>query len=228
MTTNDPHAGSAHTELRSLLEDGLAALGLPLDASRLDALLTFAELLLRWGRTYNLTAIRAPREVITHHLLDCLAVLPPLQRELVQSHGRRVLDVGSGAGLPGVVVAIADPTIQVVCVDSVGKKMAFVAQALASLSLRNVEAVHGRVESLHTPPFDVIVSRAFSQLATFVTSTKHLLGPGGVWIAMKGKVPAAEIEEMSPAWAMHVEPLTVPHLNADRCVVTIRRAPNAM
>ena len=223
MTTKDLQNGPERAELRSLLEGGLSSLRQSLDLRQVDALLAFAELLLHWGRTYNLTAIREPREVITHHLLDCLAVVPPLQRELAQSTERRVLDVGSGAGLPGLVIAIADPTIQVVCIDSVGKKTAFVGQAVASLGLRNVEVVHGRVEARRAACFDVIISRAFSSLAAFVNLTEHLLAPDGVWMAMKGKVPAEEIAVIDPERLIHVEPLVVPELHGDRCIVRVQR-----
>lgn len=224
MTAEPQREQSGRDELRSLLVGGLAGLKLSLNDRQVDLLLAFADLLLRWGRTYNLTAIRAARDVVTHHLLDCLAVVLPLQRELVHIAGRRVLDVGSGAGLPGIVIAIADPSIDVVCIDSIGKKAAFVSQAAASLGLKNINVLHGRVESVQLLPFDVIMSRAFSSLPAFIGLTEHLLGPEGIWLAMKGKVPTQEIAEVGPSKVIHVEPLVVPDLHADRCIVRIRRA----
>lgn len=226
MTADDLGPGSSIDEWRPLLESGILRLGLVLDVPQVDSLLAFADLLLRWGRTYNLTAVRAPRDVVTHHLLDCLAVVPAIQREFVRTRGRRVLDVGSGAGLPGLVIAVADPTAEVVCIDSVGKKTAFVGQAVANLGLRNVESLQGRVESADLPGFDVIISRAFSSLPEFVRVTERLLHAEGVWIAMKGRVPSDEIAEMPTTWAIHAERLLVPEVEGQRCLVRIKRTPD--
>ena len=223
MTDAGKAVAASDEGLRSLLEGGLHELGLDVDGRRVASLLAFADLLLRWNRTYNLTAIRTPRDVVTHHLLDCLAIIPALERQLSRTCGRRVLDVGSGAGLPGLVIAIVDPEAQVVCVDSVGKKAAFITQAIASLGLENVEAVHGRVELLQRPAFDVIVSRAFSSLTDLVSATERLLSPDGVWMAMKGRVPAAELQGLGASCMVHVEPIRVPEVHAERCMVLITR-----
>lgn len=197
------------------------ALGLTPSASALQALADFLGLLQHWNSAYNLTAVRDPDEMLTQHLADCLAVLPPLQRHRPQ--GGRLLDVGSGGGLPGAVVAILRPDLAVTCVDAVGKKAAFVRQVAGTLQLPNLQACHARVEDLSEPPFDVITSRAFASLADFVSLTQRHLAPGGVWMAMKGRRPDAEIAALPPAIdVFHVEPLAVPGLQGDRCLVWMR------
>ncbi|HJV95959.1 MAG TPA: 16S rRNA (guanine(527)-N(7))-methyltransferase RsmG [Albitalea sp.] len=194
---------------------------LALDASTAERLLRYLDLLHRWNATYNLTAVRDPQEMLAQHLFDCLAVITPLRREL--GRHARVLDVGSGGGLPGAVIALVCAELDVVCVDTVGKKAAFIRQAAAELKLPNLRAEHARVEDLATPPFDLITSRAFSSLADFVRLTQQHLAPGAVWMAMKGKRPDAEIATL-PAGVevFHVEPLTVPGLGAERCLVWMR------
>jgi 16S rRNA (guanine527-N7)-methyltransferase len=162
--------------------------------------------------------------VVTHHLLDCLAIVLPLRQEFSRNLGRRILDVGSGAGLPGVVIATVDPTAEVTCIDSVGKKAAFIAQAATSLGLRNVTVVHGRIEALQVPGFDVITSRAFAALPSLVRLTDRLLNPRGVWLAMKGKVPVDDIDGLGTAYSIEVVPLQVPGMHAERCIVRIQRA----
>jgi 16S rRNA (guanine527-N7)-methyltransferase len=189
----------------------------------LDARLEqFLALLARWNAAYNLTAVRDPAQMRTQHLADCLAVLPPLQRHL-GARAARILDVGSGGGLPGVVLAAAGPAWDVTCVDAVGKKAAFVRQAASELALPNLHAEHARVETLRALPFDVITARAFAALPDFVHLTRPLLAPGGVWLAMKGKRPVDEIAALpDDVEAFHVEPLAVPGLDADRCLVWMR------
>ncbi|TSE19633.1 Ribosomal RNA small subunit methyltransferase G [Tepidimonas alkaliphilus] len=208
------------------LAAGLHALGLTLDEAAQRRLLDYLALLQRWNAAINLTALRDPAQMLTRHLLDSLAVLRPLRRELAArgcESAARILDVGSGAGLPGVVLAIAEPRWQVVCVDAAAKKTAFVTQAAATLALPNLRAVHARVQELDGP-FDVVTARAFATLADFVTWSRPALAPEGVWMAMKGRVPHDEIAAL-PSWAeaFHVEPLTVPGLNAERCLVWLRR-----
>jgi 16S rRNA (guanine527-N7)-methyltransferase len=211
-------------EQRELLTAGAQALGLSLSEPQCDALLAYQALLTKWNQVYNLTAVRKPAEMLTHHLLDSLAVLPPLQRHLA-ARPARLLDVGSGGGLPGVVLAIMLPELDVTCVDTVGKKASFIRQVAAELTLRNLSAAHARVEDLRLKPFDVITSRAFASLPDFTRLTKHLLSTGGVWMAMKGKVPADEIEGLPSEWdVFHVEQLAVPGLNAERCLLWIRHA----
>jgi 16S rRNA (guanine527-N7)-methyltransferase len=209
--------------LETDLRRGLAALGLDLGEQQLAQLLQYLDLLQKWNKVYNLTAVRDPAEMLTHHLLDSLAVIGPLLRH---AGGRpiRLLDVGSGAGLPGVVVAICCPQIRVDCVDTVAKKAAFIQQAAATLQLPNLHGLHARVESL-AEPYDVITSRAIASLADFVTWSAGALAPDGVWLAMKGKFPAPEIEALPPqASVFHVEQLAVPGLAAERCLVWLRRA----
>jgi 16S rRNA (guanine527-N7)-methyltransferase len=209
--------------LESGLRDGLRELGLSLTDIQVGQLLDYLGLIGKWTKVYNLTALRDPQEMLTHHLLDSLAVIAPLRR---QTGGRaiRLLDVGSGAGLPGVVIAICCPEVGVSCVDTVAKKAAFIQQVAATLKLPNLKGVHARVESL-TGPFDVISSRAFASLADFVNWSGGALEQGGAWLAMKGKHPADEIAALPPAvQVFHVEQLTVPGLDADRCIVWLRRA----
>jgi 16S rRNA (guanine527-N7)-methyltransferase len=198
------------------------ALGLELSVEQSAKLLDFVALLERWNRTYNLTAVRDPAEMLTQHVIDCLAAIPALRRTLPGP--KRVLDVGSGGGLPGVVWAVVEPTLDLTCVDAVGKKAAFIRQAALALRLENLRAEHARVEKLQAPPFDVVTSRAFASLADFVSLTQGLALPGGVWLAMKGKLPLDEISALPPGFqAFHVERLEVPGLAAERCLVWIRR-----
>lgn len=191
----------------------------------LNRLLAYLLLLQRWNATYNLTAVRDPAQMLTQHLADCLAVMGPLRRQLGAGSQRRLLDVGSGGGLPGVVLAALEPGWSVTCVDAVGKKVAFIRQVAAELSLRNLAGEHVRVEALKAAPFDLITSRAFSSLTDFVVPTRRLLAPEGVWAAMKGKTPDAELAALPPGvMVFHVEPLTVPGLHAERCLVWMREA----
>ncbi len=210
-------------DLHPQLLAGAGALGLQLSPTQLKQLLDFLALLQKWNQVYNLTAVRQPEQMLTHHLLDCLAALGPLQRHLAQSgltESGRLLDVGSGAGLPGIVWAIGSPDVQVCCVDTVAKKAAFITQAALTLGLKNLKGVHARVESL-TGPFDVISARAFASLPDLVAGSAQALAEGGVWLAMKGKHPADEIAAV-PADVFHVEPLQVPGLAAERCIVWMR------
>lgn len=210
-------------DLRPALERAAAALHLAPSVRQIDTLLAYVALLQRWNATYNLTSVRDPGQMLTLHLSDCLAVVGPLLRKLGDPEGRRLLDVGSGGGLPGVVLAAVLPALDVTCVDTVGKKAAFVRQAAAELGLRNLHAEHARVEQLRSPPFDVIASRAFSSLADFLGLTRHLLRPHGVWMAMKGQTPADEIAALAAdVQVFHVEPLLVPGLDSERCVVWMR------
>ena len=212
--------------LRGPLQAGLNDLGLVLDEAQQAQLLAYLALLRQWNRVYNLTAVRDPAEMLTHHLLDSLAAVAPLRRQLdvLGTSTPRVLDVGSGGGLPGVVLAICLPGVAVTCVDAVAKKAAFVQQAASALPLRNLRGVHGRVESL-PGPYDVVASRAFASLADFTAWSRHLLAPGGVWLAMKGKPPHDEIAALpTDVNVFHVEPLHVPRLGAERCIVWLRPA----
>ncbi|WOB08323.1 16S rRNA (guanine(527)-N(7))-methyltransferase RsmG [Piscinibacter gummiphilus] len=211
--------------LRDALLRGAEALGVPLTDGQCTSLLGYISLMQKWNGVYNLTSLRRPAEMVTHHLLDSLAVLPPLRRHLAGKPAR-VLDVGSGGGLPGVVLAILEPKLEVTCVDTVGKKAIFVRQVGVELKLPNLFAVHARVEDLRLPPFDVITSRAFASLADFTHLTRHLAGDRSVWMAMKGKRPDDEIAALdSELSVFHVEQLAVPGLDAERCLVWIHKAP---
>lgn len=195
-------------------------LGIAPDPAQLEKLAAYAALLQRWNATYNLTAVRSPDDILTHHLADCLAVVPALQR---QGAGGRLLDVGSGGGLPGVVIATMLPRWDVTCVDTVGKKAAFVRQAAGALALPNLHAAHARVEALKLPAFDAITARAFASLADLVKLTRAQMAPGGVWMAMKGRAPEDEIRALpDDVDVFHVEPLAVPGLDAQRCLVWMR------
>lgn len=213
------------------LQDGLATLGLSLSAHQVAQLLSYQDLIGKWNKVYNLTAVRSPDEMLRHHLLDSLAVLPALQRHLdaagfAQSgQGRvaRLLDVGSGAGLPGVVLAVCCPQLQVTCVDTVGKKTAFIQQAASTLQLSNLKAVNARVETLKGADFDVVCSRAFASLVDFTNWSQAALAPTGVWLAMKGKHPADELAALpSHISLFHTEQLKVPGLDAERCLLWLR------
>lgn len=204
------------------LRTGAAALGVALSDTQGEQLLAYGTLMLKWNKVYNLTAVRDPAGVMTHHLLDSLAAVAPLQREW--GGKGRLLDVGSGGGLPGVVIAIMRPDIEVSCLDAVAKKAAFVQQVAAELELPNLRGLHARVESL-AGSYEVISSRAFASLPDFFNGSVHLLAPGGVWLAMKGKVPTDELAALPAGVAVfHVEQLTVPGLDAERCIVWARKA----
>jgi 16S rRNA (guanine527-N7)-methyltransferase len=201
-------------------------LALDLTSTQSQALVHYLALLQRWNATYNLTAVRDPAQMLTQHLADCLAVVPALRRQLSglpAAEQPRLLDVGSGGGLPGAVFAVLQPELAVTCVDTVGKKAAFVRQVAVELSLRNLTAEHARVEKMVVPPFHIVSSRAFASLPDFTAWTHHLLAPGGVWMAMKGKRPDDEIAAL-PATieVFHVEPITVPGMDAERCIVWMR------
>jgi 16S rRNA (guanine527-N7)-methyltransferase len=203
-------------------------LGLALDEDERRRLLDYLALIQRWTKVYNLTAVRNTTEMFTHHLLDCLAVVQPLRRVTAALPRPRVLDVGSGAGLPGAVLAILNPAWQVSCVDAVAKKATFIRQVAAELKLDNLKGVHGRVEAKATfaaQRFDLITSRAFASLKDFTGLTRPLLADGGVWAAMKANVSDAERTELPGDVEMfHVEQLDVPELDAARCLVWMKPA----
>ena len=213
--------------LQNRLQTGAEALGLALDSAQLTLLMDFLVLLQKWNKVYNLTAVRDPEEMLTHHLLDSLAAVLPLRRHVAQAGLAapvRLLDVGSGGGLPGVVFAICCPGVDVSCVDTVGKKAAFIQQAAVQLRLPNLHGVHARVESLVTP-FEVVSCRAFAALADFTTWSRQALAPHGVWLAMKGKHPEEELAALpADVQVFHVEQLAVPGLDAERCIVWMRPA----
>ena len=215
------------------LRAGAQALGLALSDVQVDQLLAYQDLIQKWTKVYNLTAVRDPAEMLTHHLLDSLAVVLPLQKQLagMRASGAlaadapvRLLDVGSGAGLPGAVIAICCPQVSVHCVDTVAKKAAFIQQVAVSLKLPNLRGIHARVENL-TETYNVVSSRAFASLLDFVTWSHKCLAEQGVWMAMKGKHPIDEMAALAVGvQVFHVEPLAVPGLDAERCILWLRPA----
>ena len=221
--TVGPSRAPMHDTLSERLRAGLSALGLALDEAQQGQLLAYLDVLAKWNRVYNLTAVRASEDMLTHHLLDSLAIIAPLLRESARmAQPVRLLDVGSGGGLPGVVIAVACPQIQVTCVDTVAKKAAFIQQVAAQLRLPNLQGVHARVETL-TGPYEVICSRAFASLVDFVQWSRQALAPEGIWLAMKGRHPQDELDALPPGIEVfHVEPLRVPGLDAERCIVWMR------
>ena len=198
------------------LKRGLIALGLTLERDTQQRLLDYLALIEKWNRVYNLTAIREPEKMVSHHLLDSLAVAPHL-------HARRLLDVGSGAGLPGIPLALANPAMHVTLLDSNHKKAAFLSQALIELKLKNAVVCSERVEAWQTQDrFDVIISRAFSDMGEFVRVTRQLLAPGGMFAAMKGLHPYEEIDKLPPDCSVRqVLPLAIPGLEGARNLVLI-------
>lgn len=209
-------------DLREPLNQAAARLGLALSEQQIDRLLAYLALLQKWNRVYNLTAVREPGAMLTQHLVDSLSLVDPLRRH-TQGRALRLMDVGSGGGLPGVVLAIVMPELTVVCVDAVTKKTSFIQQVAAELRLGNLRAEHARVENLKTEPFDVITSRAFASLLDFTRLTRQHLKPEAIWLAMKGQLPQEEIDAL-PATidVFHVEQLVVPGTDAQRCLVWMR------
>lgn len=197
------------------LAAGLAELGIDLPEEAQHKLLAFRDLLLKWNRTYNLTALRDPAQAISHHLLDSLAILP-------QVGPGALLDVGSGGGLPGIPLAIARPELAVSMVDTVQKKATFLQQAAIELGLKNVSAHHARVEQMQGQ-YAQISSRAFAEIGLFISLTRHLLAPGGRWLAMKGVRPDAELESLPVDIVVEaIIPLHVPGLDAERHLIILK------
>ena len=227
----------------NMLKTAALQMGIALNDRQIEQLLDYHGLIQKWNKVYNLTAIRNPAEMLTHHLLDSLAIIVPMRIRMAglayEQDGQgdpsdaageganpylyRLLDVGSGAGLPGVVIAICCPEIQVTCVDAVAKKMAFVQQVATELKLSNLKAMHARVETL-TQKYNIITSRAFATLLDFVTGSRAALKPKtGVWLAMKAKDTSVEVAALpADVTVFHVEQLVVPGLDAERCIVWMR------
>lgn len=233
-------ATAAH---RTTLVNAASTLGLDLADAQIDLLLAYMDWLHKWNKVYNLTALRHPDEMLSHHLIDSLTAVDPLQRHIAsqrqqgalpQTDPVHVLDVGSGGGLPGVVLAICLPDdVRVTCVDTVNKKAAFIQQVAVALRLPNLKGLHARVETVQGG-FDVVTSRAFASLVDFTAWSRKALQPGAVWMAMKGKHPTEELAALAARSAsqaeagvdvFHVEPLHVPGLDAERCMVWMRPAP---
>jgi len=212
------------SDLRAQLEQGAAQLGLSLGVEQIDKLMGFLDLLQKWNKVYNLTSVRDPQEMMSLHMLDSLAAVPALQRHVAalgKAAGARTaqLDVGSGGGLPGVVFAVCCPEVDIHCVDTVGKKAAFLQQVAVSLKLPNLKGIHARVETLKGP-YEIVSCRAFASLIDFTTWSRSAIAPNGIWFAMKGKHPQDEIDALGKdVDVFHVEPLQVPGLAAERCIV---------
>lgn len=199
---------------RAALERGLGELGIVLPAHACDQLIAYVALLAKWNRSYNLTAIRKPQAMVSHHLLDSLAVLP----HLPLGEKGRLADAGAGAGLPGIPLALARPHWQVVLIESNQKKAAFLRQATIELGMNNVQVHEGRVEAWHPASlFAVVISRAFAELAQFVAACRHLLDAGGTLAAMKGKTPEKELKQLpSDVRCKSMIRLHTPQLEAER------------
>jgi 16S rRNA (guanine527-N7)-methyltransferase len=208
--------------LSQRLRDGLAAMHLELPPEQQEKLLAYLALLKKWNRTYNLTAIRDENEMVNQHLLDSLSLLPAIEKSALA--GRRWADVGSGAGLPGIPLAIARPTLEFTLIETVEKKSAFQRQAKIELGLKNLAVLGGRVEEVAAGGFDAVVSRAFAELADFVRLAGHLPVPGGRLYAMKGAIPEDEIGRLPEGWAVaECVKLEVPGLNAQRHLIVLEK-----
>ena len=202
---------------RQKLQSGLKEMGLNLSGGQQDKLLAYVEMLKKWNKTYNLTALRDESQIISHHLLDSLTLPPYLEG------AQTMLDVGSGGGQPGIPTAVCRPDLQITLLDANTKKTSFLQQAAIELELKNVRVVSGRVEAVQGLRADVITSRAFAELADFVNWTAHLLQDGGCWAAMKGVYPAAEIDRLPDSVCVErVDKIRVPQLNAERHMVILR------
>jgi 16S rRNA (guanine527-N7)-methyltransferase len=208
------------TALSAVLGEGIAAMHLDVSPAQQDKLMDYLALMFKWNAVYNLTSLRDPMQMVTHHLLDSLAAVPAF------ATAHNVLDVGSGGGLPGIVLAIVRPDMKVSMIDTVHKKTAFLTQVKAELGLVNVTVYTARVEQLQvSDKFDVITSRAFADLSDFVNWSCHLLADGGRYIALKGVAPKDEQERLPPEWKVAgLEPLQVPRLGAERHLVFIERS----
>lgn len=225
-----------HPDHRTQLSSALDSLALALTDTTQQKLLAYLDLVARWNQVYNLTAIRDPQDMLVQHLFDCLAALPSLKRAVDEhdsggspSSPPRVLDVGSGAGLPGVVVALCEPTWQVTCVDTVAKKALFIRQVAAELGLPNLTATHQRVEDMPaSAQYGLITCRAFASLADFISLSRERLAPGGRWVAMKARLTDEERQAVPESvQILHVEALQVPQLQAERCLVWMAPAPSS-
>lgn len=211
--------GFDREKLTAVLNDGIDAMDLPLWAAQREQLMDYLALMAKWNGVYNLTSLRDPMQMVTHHLLDSLAAVSAFEG------AKNVLDVGAGGGLPGIVLAIARPDMQVSLIDTVHKKTAFLTQVKAELGLKNVTVYTMKVQDLKAGPFDVITSRAFADLSDFVNWSGHLLEEGGRFIALKGTAPADEQERLPGEWKVReLRPIKVPKVEAERHLVFIEKS----
>lgn len=213
-------------ELEEVLRRGLSTLGLSLSDPMIERLLGYLSLLTKWNAVYNLTAVRDPQAMLVQHVLDSLSVVPPL-REILDLDHARIADIGSGAGLPGLLLAVTCPAAQVLSIEPVGKKTAFQRQATAELALTNVEVITARAESVHQP-VDLVVSRAFATLSDLLSASAGLIGPQTIVAALKGQRAGidAECAALPDACSVAIRPVKVPGLDAQRHLVLIRPAPS--
>lgn len=212
-------------EIEHRLADGVEALSLPLSAEQRTKLLAYMGLLKKWNKTYNLTALKTDVQILVHHILDSIAVVNPLREKITKEH-IRLLDVGSGGGLPGVVLAIMNPTWSVVCVDAVEKKTTFITQIAGMLGLQNLKSKHTRIEKYEVEPFDIVISRAFASLADFANLSGRLVASSGNLVAMKGFYLDEEIKELeeNSDWKVaQYLPINVPQLEAERCLIYLEK-----
>ncbi len=220
QTTSGKISEEMLAQMRDKLASGLQEMGLQISAEQQQKLLDYVALICKWNRVHNLTAVREPLEMVTLHILDSLSVLTYIDC-------KHLLDVGAGAGLPSIPLAICLPELQVTAIDAVQKKVSFMRQAKAELGLKNFNAIHGRIEDQKVPSrempekFEVITSRAFSEIGLFVKLTKHLLAEGGKWLAMKGVIPQHEFEKsgIQPA---EIKVLKVAGLDAERHLIVLK------
>lgn len=205
-------------ELKKLLAQKLATTDSVIPEPIQDQLVNYLLLLEKWNQTYNLTSVRDPKEMVTQHILDSLSIAPYL-------HGKNILDVGTGAGLPGIPLALTQPERQLTLLDSNGKKTRFLIHVIQSLNLTNVKVAQARAEAFSSEPcFDTIISRAFSSLADFLQKTQHLCCKTGIFLAMKGQYPSEELTAINSDFTvLNVEKLNIPGLNAERHVVLIKK-----
>jgi 16S rRNA (guanine527-N7)-methyltransferase len=220
-----PQGGLGQGSDGARLQRACDAMGLAVSAEQQRKLLGYLQLLQRWNRTYNLTAIRDPGQMLVHHIFDSLAVVQLLDDAMPPAG--RLYDIGSGAGLPGAIIAIMRPQWQVGCVDAVEKKTAFIRQASGALALPNLAALHARIEQLPDARCDVVTSRAFAALDDFANLAGRHVAAGGTLVALKGKVPDDDIARLHAGgqWEVsRIDPLNVPELDAQRCLIWMRRA----
>ncbi|NEN76639.1 16S rRNA (guanine(527)-N(7))-methyltransferase RsmG [Pelistega sp. NLN82] len=214
------------TIIQQRLDEGAKSLGLVLSQEEKQRLLSYMNLLKRWNKTYNLTALKTDEQILIHHLLDSLSVVLPLRKSFSNRESVRVLDVGSGGGLPGVVLAIMNPTWQVECIDAVEKKTSFILQVAGILGLKNLKSKHIRIENYSVEPVDLVISRAFASLADFANlAGKHVAHTGSL-VAMKGHYLEEEIEELHAKSLWKVAsylPIEVPQLEAERCLIYLKQ-----
>jgi 16S rRNA (guanine527-N7)-methyltransferase len=235
MSAPDPKTSSnmpanlkqdAIAQLRAKLEAGLQEMGLQITAEQQQKLLDYVAMIYKWNQVHNLTAVREPLDMVTLHILDSLSILPNVQLPYIDC--KRLLDVGAGAGLPSIPLAICLPELQVTAIDAVQKKVSFMRQAKAQLGLTNFSVIHGRIEEQEVPSkdmpemFDVITSRAFSEIGLFVKLTKHLLADGGRWLAMKGTIPQHEFDK-SGIQPEEIKVLRVAGLDAERHLIVLKQ-----